>query len=54
MNAPDLAATARALQAWTGEPANGPAAQAAFYQRARLNGAAPFGDYSQEMEQAVT
>jgi fructose-bisphosphate aldolase class I len=43
---------APALQAWRGAPENGPAAQAAFYRRARLNGAARFGDYSQEMEQA--
>jgi fructose-bisphosphate aldolase class I len=41
---------APALQAWRGVAENGPAAQAAFYRRARLNGAARFGDYSQEME----
>jgi fructose-bisphosphate aldolase class I len=45
---------AAALKAWRGERANVPAAQAAFYRRARLNGAARFGDYSQELEQATT
>ncbi len=42
---------APALKAWKGDPANGPAAQHAFYHRAKLNGAARFGRYSQEMEQ---
>jgi fructose-bisphosphate aldolase class I len=42
---------APALKAWKGEPANGPAAQRAFYHRARLNGAARSGDYQEEMEQ---
>src|SRR6266487_415472 len=41
------------LQAWRGEPANGLAAQAAFYQRARLNSAARFGDYTEQMEQTT-
>jgi fructose-bisphosphate aldolase, class I len=41
---------APALKAWKGEPANGPSAQRAFYHRARLNGAARFGRYSEEME----
>jgi fructose-bisphosphate aldolase, class I len=45
---------ASVLQAWRGEPANGPAAQAAFYQRAKLNSAARFGDYTEQMEQAAT
>ena len=41
---------APALKAWKGEPANGPAAQRAFHHRARLNGAARTGSYTQEME----
>jgi fructose-bisphosphate aldolase, class I len=41
---------APALKAWKGEAANGPAAQRAFYHRARLNGAARFGRYSEDME----
>ena len=41
---------APALKAWKGVPANGPAAQRAYYHRARLNGAARFGRYTQEME----
>jgi len=41
---------APALKAWKGEAANGPAAQRAFLHRARLNGAARFGRYSEEME----
>ncbi len=45
---------APALQAWKGEPGNGPAARAAFYHRARLNGAARFGSYSDEMERTGT
>jgi fructose-bisphosphate aldolase, class I len=43
---------APALKAWKGEPANAPAAQRAYYHRARLNGAARFGRYSEEMEAA--
>jgi fructose-bisphosphate aldolase, class I len=41
---------APALKAWKGEPANGPAAQRAFHHRARLNGAARSGSYTQAME----
>jgi fructose-bisphosphate aldolase, class I len=41
---------APALKAWKGEVTNGPAAQRAFYHRARLNGAARFGRYSEDME----
>jgi len=44
---------APALKAWKGEESNGPAAQRAFYQRARLNGAARYGRYSEEMEQSA-
>jgi fructose-bisphosphate aldolase class I len=44
----------RALQAWKGEETNLPAAQEAFYQRARLNGAARYGQYSIEMEAVAT
>jgi fructose-bisphosphate aldolase, class I len=44
----------RALQApakaWKGQVANGPAAQQAFWHRARLNGAARTGSYTKEME----
>ena len=45
---------APALQAWKGQPGNFQAGQVAFYQRAKLNGAARFGGYSEEMEQAAT
>ncbi len=38
------------LEAWKGEPGNGPAAQRAFARRARLNGAARTGEYRPEME----
>jgi fructose-bisphosphate aldolase class I len=41
---------APALKAWKGEAANGPAAQKAFYHRARLNGAARSGSYTEAME----
>jgi fructose-bisphosphate aldolase class I len=41
------------LEAWKGEPGNGPAAQRAFLHRARLNGAARTGDYRAEMEQSA-
>jgi fructose-bisphosphate aldolase class I len=41
---------APALKAWKGEPANGPAAQRALLHRARLNGAARTGHYTQAME----
>jgi fructose-bisphosphate aldolase, class I len=43
---------APALEAWKGEPANAPAAQRAFRHRARLNGAARSGSYTQDMETA--
>ncbi|MGD8367967.1 MAG: fructose-bisphosphate aldolase class I [Desulfobacterales bacterium] len=39
-----------ALKAWGGRAENGPAAQQAFLKRARLNGAARFGRYREEME----
>jgi fructose-bisphosphate aldolase class I len=41
---------APALKAWKGEPANRQAAQRAFYQRARLNGAARSGSWTEAME----
>jgi fructose-bisphosphate aldolase class I len=41
---------APALKAWKGDPANAPAAQRAFHHRARLNGAARTGSYTQNME----
>ncbi len=41
------------LSAWKGEQANVPAAQKAYYHRAKLNGAARFGKYTPEMEQAA-
>jgi fructose-bisphosphate aldolase, class I len=41
---------APALKAWKGDPANAPAAQRAFHHRARLNGAARSGDYTEAME----
>jgi fructose-bisphosphate aldolase, class I len=44
---------APALKAWKGDPANGPAAQQAFYHRAKLNGAARHGSYHKEMEAAT-
>ena len=43
---------APALKAWKGEPANAPAAQRAFHHRARLNGAARSGSYTEAMESA--
>jgi fructose-bisphosphate aldolase class I len=43
-----------ALQAWRGDPANADAAQAIFLQRARMNSLAAAGEWSAEMEQAVT
>jgi fructose-bisphosphate aldolase class I len=42
-----------ALRAWRGDAANGPAAQAAYLHRARLNGAARSGAYTPELEGAV-
>jgi fructose-bisphosphate aldolase, class I len=41
---------APALKAWGGEPANVAAGQQAYYRRARLNGAARYGRYTEEME----
>jgi fructose-bisphosphate aldolase class I len=41
------------LKAWAGEAANVPAAQSAYLHRARCNGAARSGDYSDEMERAA-
>jgi fructose-bisphosphate aldolase class I len=41
---------APALKAWGGETANVGQAQQAYYHRAKLNGAARSGDYSEEME----
>jgi len=38
------------LEAWLGKPENASAAQAAFYHRASLNGAATLGKYSPAME----
>jgi fructose-bisphosphate aldolase class I len=43
---------APALKAWKGESANRSAAQKAFHHRARLNGAARYGRYSEAMETA--
>jgi len=43
---------APALKAWKGEAANGPAAQRAFHHRARLNGAARSGSWTEAMENA--
>lgn len=40
------------LKTWKGEAANIPAAQKAYYHRAKLNGAARFGKYTPEMEGA--
>ena len=45
---------APALQAWKGEASNVPAGQAAFHHRAKLNGAARSGSYSEEMEKVTT
>ena len=42
------------LKAWKGVPANVAAAQAAFYHRARCNGAARAGKYTKEMEETAT
>jgi fructose-bisphosphate aldolase class I len=47
----------RALQAapqkaWSGKPENVPAAQAAFFKRAKMNGLASLGNWSQELEAA--
>ena len=42
------------LKAWRGKAANIPAAKGAFLLRARLNGAARYGKYSPDMEQAAS
>ena len=44
---------AATLAAWGGSNDNGPAAQKAFYHRARMNGLARFGNWTQEEEQGV-
>ena len=40
-----------ALQAWKGDAANTQKTQAALYKRAKLNGAARYGKYTEAMEQ---
>jgi fructose-bisphosphate aldolase, class I len=40
------------LKAWKGSPANGTAAQMLFHHRAKCNGAARYGRYSERMEKA--
>jgi fructose-bisphosphate aldolase class I len=42
-----------ALKAWKGSAANAVAAQKQFYHRAKCNGAARFGKYSDQLEKAV-
>jgi fructose-bisphosphate aldolase class I len=42
------------LEAWKGEAANAPLAQAAFYHRARCNNAARYGKYTPEMEKEAS
>jgi fructose-bisphosphate aldolase class I len=44
---------APSLKAWRGDPANVPAGQAAYLQRAKMNGLARSGSYSPDMEQRV-
>ncbi len=44
---------APALDAWRGKADNVPAAQQAFYKRAKLNGAARYGTYTADMESAA-
>jgi fructose-bisphosphate aldolase class I len=41
------------LKAWGGKAEHVAAAQRAFHHRARLNGAATLGQYTQEMESAT-
>lgn len=41
------------LKAWGGKPANGPEAQKEFYHRAKCNGYARSGKYTEEMETAA-
>lgn len=43
-----------ALDTWRGQASNVPAAQKAFYVRAKLNGAARYGQYSPKMEAAAS
>jgi fructose-bisphosphate aldolase, class I len=43
-----------ALKAWAGDEDNAPAAQAAFTHRARMNALAVAGEWSTELEEAVT
>jgi len=43
---------APALKAWGGDPSKMEEAQKAFYRRAKFNGAARFGSYAPEWEQA--
>ena len=38
------------LEAWGGNPANASKAQKVFYHRAKCNGAARYGEYTQQME----
>ena len=45
---------ASALEKWGGDPANVEAGQAAFLHRARMNALAAAGDWSADVEQAVT
>jgi fructose-bisphosphate aldolase class I len=45
---------ASALSAWGGDPANAEAAQAALVHRARMNALAVAGEWSADLEQAVT
>jgi fructose-bisphosphate aldolase class I len=44
---------AAALKSWAGEEANVVDAQAGFLHRARCNGAARLGRYSEELEKAM-
>ena len=44
---------APALKAWSGKPDNVPAAQEAYFKRAKCNGAATRGEYSEDMERAA-
>jgi fructose-bisphosphate aldolase class I len=44
---------APAIKAWKGEPSNVEAGQQALLHRARCNGAARFGKYSEAMEKAA-
>jgi fructose-bisphosphate aldolase class I len=44
---------AAALKAWAGKPDSAPAGQRAFSHRARMNGAAALGKWSEQMEKAT-